>query len=354
MNFLADYRYYFFLIKLVVVYLVFGSFIYSAIDRYLKKTENKLFLYFSSIGLSLYLLTWFLNIIWVFDVRWGDIYYLNLLLIFMLLFFVVSLKNYHSFFHDLRGSLPKVNKLVLLSMFLLGLLFFIGWSYYIYKKNITEHDTLEYAVQGTIFFRDKCITFGPVRYDKESFFYYVGLHGFSFPLIRTFEMLTNQWLDSGDLFFRSVNSIYGGLILMLVFAYFSQITSIRYSILIVVLFLLNYGFFETIMKYHIDNYRVFFLMASVGLMSGLLKNYDNRLASVWGIFLGAQSNIHSLGFMVAMIQLFVFFICSGQVFRQKFISVFYVFLVMMVLGGWHYIVDVFWGTGWIFKDIKFY
>ncbi|MBK8949151.1 MAG: hypothetical protein IPM68_09940 [Flavobacteriales bacterium] len=52
-----------------------------------------------------------------------------------------------------------------------------------------DHDVLEYGVQGRWFLDTLEATYQRLRFDAVSGFYYVGLHGFSFPLLFTWEGL---------------------------------------------------------------------------------------------------------------------------------------------------------------------
>lgn len=352
--FFLDNNFYGFVFKLILVFLIIGGLMFAGVSRYIKNFNNPLFLLISSMGMSMYLITLILYYSLMFFCDYDDVFYLSIIVFFLLLLFFWSRKNLKDAYMAIRPYFTETNYVIKLVLLLLTLLFFVGWSYYIYTKKITEHDTLEYAVQGKVFYKDKCIYYDTYRYDKENFFFYVGLHGFSFPLIRTFEMMTNTFVNSGDLFFRSINSIYGGWILLLVFSVFYKITNVKYAFIVVLLLGLNYGFFETIMKYHIDNFRVFFLMMSVVWMYYLMQNTDINSAGVWGIMMGAQSNAHSLGFMIAFIQLLVFFIFCNLSIQKRIVYSVWILFLLFLSGGVHYVIDTFFGTGWIFKDIKFY
>lgn len=227
-------------------------------------------------------------------------------------------------------------------------------SYYIQNKPFIEHDMLEYAVQGKIFAEQKSILYQKHHYHENSGFYFVSLHGFSVPLLRTFEEFTNYIFNSEDLFFRSLNVIFGLLLLMLFFKIIASFTSVHYALVATAALFLNYGFIVIFKSFHIDTYRLFFFIASLYLMYHFLKEPSTSLGLLWGIILGAQSNIHSLGFILALMQIAVtFFFLKGR-FRLRFTYSTFLFFALLTFGAAHYVFDILVGTGWLFNDIKFY
>lgn len=343
-------------LKLFLIYFLNGTTLSILFYRYLKKSLSFWIVYISSVGLSMYIITIILNYLLMVFHSFSDIFYLGIILLYFILLLLFAIRYYTDFKQKLFSYFEnkKIKIHYLLPVVLMFILFSIGWNYYISLKKITEHDTLEYATQGKVFYKDKYIKYSKHRYDDESGFYYVGLHGFSFPLILTIEKMTNNFLNSEDLLFRSVNSFYGILILCLTLIIISEYASWKYAIIVLIAVLLNYGFFETIMKYHIDNYRVFFVILSFYLLLKLQNDNTYFLWLFYSLILGAMANIHSLGFMISIIELSSLLIFLQEKWIDKIKKALFGFTLMMIFGGVHYLIDVFWGTGWIFKDIKFY
>ncbi len=229
-----------------------------------------------------------------------------------------------------------------------------GWLFYLNHKTLTEHDTLEYAVQGKIFLRDLAIRYEAHRYDEATGFYYVGLHGFAFPLLATWEgMISSITGVTSDLYFRSVNSVYGGLLLAFTFYYLRQL-HYRLALWGTAGLLLTYGFFETLMKYHIDNFRVTFFFLATLVLYRLLQRYSVFLLLCFTLFAGAQAVAHSLGAMLVFFQLAVLlFFVEGNV-KQKTMRAVLAGALILAFGAVHYVMDVITGTGWIFQELKFY
>lgn len=276
-------------------------------------------------------------------------------------YFILALVSFSSIKHLLKEISSRIknifirNRLIFISGIIFFAFVFAGWSYYIKSKSLTEHDTLEYAVQGKIFYEDKTISYETHRYDEDNGFYYVGLHGLSFPLLATFERMNNSFLGSEkDYFFRSLNSIFGLFILLGIFLYSLHAKNIFFAIIMCIGLFFTYGFFETIMKYHIDNYRVFYLLCSIILMQKYIENNSFSTLFIFALFLSAQANAHSLGFMLAIIQIGILFLFIEGNIITKLKKTSQITSFMLIFGGIHYLIDIFSGTGWIFQDIKFY
>ncbi|GIV26459.1 MAG: hypothetical protein KatS3mg027_0273 [Bacteroidia bacterium] len=240
--------------------------------------------------------------------------------------------------------------------FVVVIVFIAGWLFYLNRKSISEHDTLEYAVCGKNFCIERTIEYKRVPYNDRTGFYYVGLHGFSFPLIYALECMSNDLMNSEDLFFRSINSISGMLIFILIFLSISRHTSKFYSILFAMGYWLIYSVFETEMKYHIDNFRIMLLVFNLFfILKNMSSIFDMRKSFVLGVLMGGMSNAHSLGFLLSFI-IMISLILSVQKgsFLLKIKRIVFIFLVSILFGGVHYLLDIFLGTGWLFQSIKFY
>lgn len=235
------------------------------------------------------------------------------------------------------------------------IMFLLGWSWYISSKSLTEHDVLEYAVQGKVFYTTKVIGYSAHRLDELSGFYYVGLHGFSFPLQATNERLLNGIFHANsDYYFRALNSIYGMLILVGLFLFSLRRNGIWFALIFTFGLVISYGFFETIMKYHIDNFRIFFFLGTLYLSWNYLRTGTFNQLILVTIFLSAQANAHSLGCLLAIMFLGILFVFSETPIIERIKQFALVAVIFLLFGGLHYILDLTIGTGWIFQEVKFY
>jgi hypothetical protein len=235
------------------------------------------------------------------------------------------------------------------------LISFYYWIKQILETPISSHDMLEYAIQAKHFAREKLIAYVPNRYHAENNFFYVGLHGFSFPLLGTWEYLFSEifGVHDNDYLFRSFTGYYGFLILVLVYYFMKQYSRLP-AISSILLLVLSYGFFLTLTNYHIDTYRIFMILAAFVVLALAIKYTSKITLILFGVFAAAQAYIHSLGVFIAIFLCLSFFIFYPAKFSQKARQSFILFIIIILFGGIHYVMDVFLGTGWIFQEIKYY
>jgi len=360
MNSFKQIEFYLFLLELFFCFKLGGLIIAAFIDKYLNN-DKKLKLFYILIlgaGFSPFLIgTLLYYLLWLLPYK-SDYFYLLVIATTYLSIFISAYKSFFSIVFQLKNIVFEFFKSQkILSIITIGaaLFFFVGWSYYIRTKLLTEHDTLEYAVQGKTFYEDKLIEYEKFRFDEKNGFFYVGLHGFSFPLLATFERMTNHLFGyEKDYFFRSLNSIFGMLMLFALFIYSLEKKNLLFALFVCLALALTYGFFETIMKYHIDNFRIFYLLCSTFLMFQLFEKFSTKTLILFSVFLGAQANAHSLGFMLSIIQLATVFLFLDGNIANRFKNTFSIFILMLLFGGSHYLIDIFAGTGWIFQGVKFY
>jgi hypothetical protein len=249
-------------------------------------------------------------------------------------------------------------RIILFSNILLWSILLIAayfWIKHVIGTPISGHDMLEYSIQAKHFAHEKLIAYIPNRYHAENNFFYMGLHGFSFPLLGTWEYLFSEMFHvyDNDYLFRSISGYYGVLILVLVY-YFMKQYSRFYALSATILLFSSYGFYLMVTDYHIDTYRIFMVLAAFVGLAMSIKNPSNINLLLFAVFTAALAYIHSLGVFIAIFLCLSFFIFYQGKFTQKLLQSFILFLVIMLFGGIHYIMDVFFGTGWIFQEIKYY
>jgi hypothetical protein len=229
------------------------------------------------------------------------------------------------------------------------------WLKQIIGTPISGHDMLEYAIQAKHFAREKLIAYIPNRYHAENNFFYVGLHGFSFPLIGTWEYLFSEifGIYDNDYLLRSVTGYYGILILVLIYHFIKKYSRF-YALSAITLLFSSYGFYLMVTDYHIDTYRIFMILAAFAGLGLAIKHPSNITLILFGVFAAAQAYIHSLGVFIAIFLSLSFFIFYPAKFSKKAVQSLVLFFIIMLFGGVHYVMDVFLGTGWIFQEIKYY
>lgn len=251
-----------------------------------------------------------------------------------------------------KGWIILFPNLVLVLLILVACFF---WFKQILFTPITGHDMLEYAIQGKHFAREKLIAYGPNRYHVENDFFYVGLHGFSFPLIGTWEYLFSEIFGvyKNDYLMKSISGYYSFLIFAIIYVFIKKY-NIFIALAAILLLFLNYGVSITLFSYHIDSYRIFMILAAFAGLALAIKFPSNITLFIFGVNTAAQAYIHSLGVFIALFFCFAFLIYFPGTNVQKVKKCFLLLIIILLFGGMHYILDIFWGTGWIFQEIKYY
>lgn len=230
------------------------------------------------------------------------------------------------------------------------------WFWRIVSVAFSGHDVLEYAIQGKIFGVDKTIDYVKHRYSDVNDFYYVGLHGFTFPLFRTWEYLISDLFgrENNDFFFRAITGYYAYIVFFLSYTIIKKV-NLKMAIAALAIMLFTYGFSLTIKEYHIDTLRICFVILSlVWMVICLTEEKDNALLFVFGLVLGTLALIHSFGFFISLIIMMAYLLFDKQAIKYRFFTFSKILIVFFFTGGFHYLLDIFIGTGWIFQNIKFY
>jgi hypothetical protein len=232
---------------------------------------------------------------------------------------------------------------------------FYHWLKTIVGVPFTGHDMLEYAIQAKYFATHRIIEYTSNRFHPENSFYYVGLHGFSFPLLGTWEYLFSSLFDisDNDYLYRSITGYYGILLVLSIAVHLSKVSK-ALTIYLILIMLLSYGFYLTLTSYHIDTYRMFFITNSFILLAYTLKNENSFTKFLLALCCGAGAFIHSLGVFIAVFLVLSYFMFAEKEMKQRLICCIKLTLIIILTGGIHYLMDVWKGTGWIFQEIQYY
>jgi hypothetical protein len=260
----------------------------------------------------------------------------------------------------LLSSLSK-NKIKILPIFTLNLWqkfiavgIFIFWVTYIIKRPFTEHDPNEYANFGRGLLHIKALIYTKIPYFPENGFSYVALHGHGFPLQYTWSNLINEVFGFENTWFlQSINGYYAILFLALVYQFFYLIDKTKAAYILFFL-LIPYGYFLNYFRFHMDTLRVFLFVASLLGALWYMNTGLKKALYVCVALCALHSFVHSLGIFLSAIMLGVLLLFA---LREKYPintrMIFTAIALFIAMGGIHYILDVFIGTGWIFKDFDF-
>lgn len=312
-----------------------------------------------SVGIASAVVTLLLYYLFLFIPRLStQAYFLIVLFCFLIPAFFLR-KDFVLFGETFKGIKFRINasneSKWIIFLFVSGcLVFFIGAQWIIFNRPLIEHDVLEYGVQAKIFFRERCIRYVKDRFDVETGYYFVGLHGFSFMLLSVWERLCNALtLVDKDLFFRGITTHYTLMIVLVQFYWFAKKDLILALIASALLFASS-GFIMTAMIYHLDTYRIFLLMMSMIAMLKAVQFNDRLSIYLFGCLAGLSAFTHSLNALLSLAETGIYFLLVNDSMLNRIKSTTLILILLLLFGGVHYILDVFWGTGWIFKDIKFY
>jgi hypothetical protein len=336
-------------------YFLLGEFIFKGLKKYIL-VANRSFIFLDefilkiiSYALVLPILTTIVYYELLLFPGNSNFFYFSITFSVLFVFFVVS-RNWFRRENVLPEKIFTIRNFNLIFFILLVLQVF-----YLNYKEITENDYLEYGILGNYFFDNKDISYLKERFLRESYFYYVGLHGFTFPLAKVYERIVNSFFFiNSDLYFKSISGVYSVLTLLLFYRISTKFLNSKQSILALCIFAFTYGFFIISLRFHIDTFRLFYFSVSFLFLIEASKKFDTPTAIVSGIILGSHSFAHSLGVFVAFF--WIFSLLINSIIQKSFSAINYFYLVMFFLlfGGGHYILEVLLGTGWIFQKIDFY
>ncbi len=252
------------------------------------------------------------------------------------------IKNEISGFKKINNILYKFIIFILLFCFL-----FIFFN--TLKTPVIRHDALIYGTMGKLIFIEKTYDFKGYMPHYKTGFYSKILHAPSFSLLLTWEKLVDSFFKKNkDIYFRSITAYYGLLIILIQFFWLYKKN--RYLALLgIILLISGYSFYVTLISYHLDFYRIFFLIVSLIFLAYTIKNKDLFSLFLFGIFSGFSSFSHSIGMIIACIGCLALFIFLRESLKDKLIKSSMAFLLILVFGGIHYIIDIFFGNGWILK-----
>ncbi len=173
-------------------------------------------------------------------------------------------------------------------------------------------------------------------------------HAPGFPLLITWEKILNRFIQRNtDYYFKSISPYYGFLIVLNVFFLLRKKSPIL-AILGVVALFSGFNFFKNFATYHIDMYRIYFLTFSWVILAYTIEKKDMLSLFMLGVFSGFAAFSHSIGAIIAGINLLALFLFLDIGLWKRIKYSFYVCFLIMLIGGFHYFFDTFWGRGWIF------
>lgn len=273
--------------------------------------------------------------------------YIGVLIIFNAFLYLATLKKIKHFFLLLHTEIRLRFGSSLARFIPIGFMLMVYVAILLSaSKPFVEHDAMEYAVFGNSIAQKAEVVYAKHHYDKETGFYYYGLHGYAFPLLRTLECFINGWLSTGDLIFRSLNAVCGLLLILLAGItglYFSG----RFAIWLMLCLLMSYVFIFSFFQVSVDHFRMMQLFAFVLLW---YQSRKFKHSHPWYLLLCFLAGLAAFSHALNMLLLSVFLGIEFYFLFRLHIKPVVISLLGFGLGGaLHYLLETLIGTGWIFQ-----
>lgn len=354
-----------FSLQFFVTNIIFSLIICASLIRFNNKkahSNSELLLY--SLGLGPVFTSLLLYYLLLFSPHHSYLFYLSSVLIVYLILSLLGRKYFSVLWTDITNKIKSTKKtfknlnayyrveLIIFSSFLILLL---ASFLFLYLTN-TLHtpldgtDALKYGTLGKILFKEKSLEYRWIRTYPKTGFYLISNHAPSYSLFLTWEKIMDSFFKTDkDLYFKSINAYYALLILSVLVFWLSKKS--KYLALLSVFALLSgISFFNKITQQNLDTFRVFFLIISWIFLAYTIEKKDPLSLFLFGIFSGFAAFAHNIGAIFVIFNcLAVFFFIRGNL-KFKLTNTSFIIILVIIFGWFHYILDVFWGLGWVIFD----
>jgi hypothetical protein len=208
-------------------------------------------------------------------------------------------------------------------------------------------DALRYATLGKILFAEKSLEYRWIRPYPKTGVYFSSNHAPSFSLLLTWEKIMDSSFSADkDLYYKSTGTYYALLILIIMFFWLSKKN--KYLALLGIFAILSgFSFFQTLITQHLDSYRIFFLVISWIFLAYSIEKNDSLSFLLLGIFSGFAAFAHTIGAVIVIFNCLALFIFLKDNLKNKLSRTGFIIILIIIFGWFHYILDIFWGFGWI-------
>jgi len=232
------------------------------------------------------------------------------------------------------------------------LIIFLALFLFLYLTNTLQTpldgtDALRYGTLGKIFFEEKSIEFRWIQPYPETGSYILVNQAPSFSLLLTWEKIMDSFFTvDKDIYYKSLSAYYALLILGVSVLWLSK-KSKYLALLGAFALLFGFAFFQTLITQHLDSYRIFFLVISWIFLAYAVEKKDFLSFFLLGTFSGFAAFAHTIGAVLVTFNCLALFIFMKGNLKDKLTKTTFV-IILIIAGGWlHYILDIFWGFGWI-------
>lgn len=256
-------------------------------------------------------------------------------------------------FSILTGRLQRWHRDIIASctdrskFFIGAVLFLTIYSWYARLRPVTEHDTFEYIALGNSLING----FDPFnyRFNPESGFFYVGMHGLCYPIL--FAMENGLQRLFGDVSFFGVKFLSGYYwLLLLMLFHFSfkrfQPALANYTTLYVGLSL---GIIFSGLQFHLETMRIFMMVLSFYVFFSYMKGKNVPL-SVLSLVFGLLAYLHFIGAVsIALLALTALLVIVKR--EHSFNATFLFVVGIIFFGGIHYFLELGENSNYFLKEL---
>lgn len=230
---------------------------------------------------------------------------------------------------------------------LLIIMWFISFLY----GPTTNNDSFQYGIRGKEFFTNKQIKYYVYHYNEKTGFQDTSLHGFSFPLLTTWEELINDVFHSeGDLYVRSIRGYYW-MLLFFILAYWLKRINKKLFIYGAIAYAAIPGVYRMLVDWPIDSYRIYFFVIAIIFLLYSIKGENKFSLIMFGLFAGLASNIHSVSALLMVFYIPIMFLFLRGNILNRIKTILPSLVLVLLFGGVHYPMDVLYGSGWVFPKV---
>ena len=348
--------------QFILTNIIFSLIICAALIRLNKDNiHSNLELFIYSLGLGAIFTSLLLYYLLLFLPHHSNLFYFLTVFIVYFILLLLGRKFFRVFVRGIRKKIENSKKKfknlntshkIELILFTSILILLISSFLFLYLTKTLQapldgSDALEYGTWGKIFFKEKSLEYKWISpYPKTGF--YSKLHSApSFSLLLTWEKITGSFFNiNKDLYYKSISTFYGLLILIVMFFWLCKKS--KYLALLGAFALLSgFSFFQVLIAQHLDSFRIFFLIISWIYLAYAIKKKDSLSFLLLGIFSGFAAFSHTIGAVIAIFNCLALFLFLKGNLKYKLTKTFYVIFLIIAFGWIHYILDIFWGYGWI-------
>ena len=345
--------------------IIFSVIICSVFIRFNnEKNHSNLELLLYSLGLGPIFTSLLLYYLLLFFPRHSNLFYLSTVTVIYLILSLLGRKYFSVLWTAIIKKTKNTKKTfknlsayyrVEFIVFSLVIILLLASFLFLYATNtlqtqLDETDALKYGTLGKILFKEKSLEYRWIRTNPKTGFYMIINHAPSFSLLLTWEKIMDSFFKADkDLYFKSLSTYYA-LLILAVFIFWLSKKNKYLALLGVFALLSGFSFLRTFIEQGLDSYRIFFLIISWIFLANAIKKKDFFSFFLLGIFSGFAAFAHTIGAILVIFNCLTLFIFMKGNLKNKLSRTGSIVIFVIIFGWFHYILDTFWGFGWVIFD----